>query len=191
MRFLRARLGPNRQAGLTLVELLVAMAMGVILMGVAGTMVISAMRAQPDVSKRAQNISEARWMLERLTHELRNGIAVETATSSEISFRTYVRRTSCGGTGTLPSGSPAIECQVTYSCTTTSCARAEADPGSAEAGSARTIFSGIDDSSVFSYSPNAEKPTYVRITLHIPNPSGPADLTVSDGVSLRNATLSD
>jgi Tfp pilus assembly protein PilW len=174
---------------MTLVELLVAMAMGVILMGAVSTMVIGGMRAQPEVSGRAQNISEARWVLERLTRELRNGIAVETATPSEVSFRTYVRRTSCGAGGTLPSGSPAIECQVTYSCTTTSCTRVEADPGSEEAGSEATIFTGIDDSSVFSYSPNEEAPTYVEATLHIPNPSGPADLTISDGASLRNATL--
>jgi len=152
-------------------------------------MVIGVMRAQPEVSGRAQNISEARWVLERLTRELRNGVAVTTATPSEVSFRTYVRRTACGAEGTLASSSPAIECQVTYSCTTTSCRRAEAAPGSEEEGAETTIFTGIDDSSVFSYSPNEEEPTYVGATLHIPNPSGPADLTISDGASLRNATL--
>lgn len=191
MRRLQARLGgaDRLEAGLTLVELLVAMTMGVLLLGAAGAMVVGGMRAQPEVSGRAQNISEARWVLERLTRELRNGIVVETATPSQVSFRTYVRRTSCGAEGTLPSSSPAIECQVTYSCTTNSCARTEVPPGSEEAGTARTIFSGIDDSSVFSYSPNEEEPTYVGATLHIPNPSGPADLTISDGASLRNATL--
>lgn len=189
---LRATFGVTEpEAGVTLVELLVAMAMGVILMSAVSAMVIGAMRAQPEVSGRAQNISEARWVLERLTRELRNGIAVETATPSEVSFRTYVRRTSCGVEGTLPSSSPAIECQVTYSCTTTSCTRGEAEPGSTEAGSETTIFTGIDDSSVFSYSPNAEEATYVGATLHIPNPSGPADLTISDGASLRNATLTN
>jgi hypothetical protein len=89
----------------------------------------------------------------------------------------------------LSSSSPAIECRVTYRCTSTTCYRAETAPESPEAGTEAVIFSGIDDSNVFTYSPNSEEPTYVGITLHIPNPSGPADLTVSDGASLRNATL--
>jgi hypothetical protein len=59
----------------------------------------------------------------------------------------------------------------------------------------RNLFEGIDDSQVFSYAPETGEPvdpaeiTNVTVTLHIPNPSGPADLTISDGASLRNATL--
>lgn len=186
---LHRRLAPHgSEAGLTLVELLVASAMGVVLFGAVGSMVVSAMRSQPEVSGRAQNISTARWVLERLTREIRSGVAVDEATASKVSFRTYVRRASCGGAA-ASSGAAAIQCQVTYSCTTTACSRTETDPGVFEGGTATTIFSGIDDSSVFTYSPDEEEPTYVAITLHIPNPSGPADLTVSDGASLRNATL--
>ncbi len=187
MRRLPRRAG--EEEGLTLIELLVASAIGVILLGAVGSMVVAAMHGQPEVSGRAQNISSARWVLERLTRELRSGVVVETASPSEVSFRTYVRHTTCGSAEAPPSSTPAIECKVTYSCTATVCSRAEADPKSAEAGTATTIFRGIDDSSVFSYAPNTEEPTYVGITLHIPNPSGPADLTVSDGASLRNATL--
>jgi hypothetical protein len=57
------------------------------------------------------------------------------------------------------------------------------------------IFSENADSNVFWYSPDPETspeagpPTYVGITLHIANPSGPSDLTISDGASLRNAIL--
>ena len=186
---LRRRLATNgSEAGLTLVELLVASAMGVVLLGAVGSMVISAMRSQPEISKRAQNVSTARWVLERLTREIRNGVAVDEAAASTVSFRTFVRRASCGG-GAAPSEAQAIECQVTYTCTTTACSRTETDPGVFEGGTATTIFSGIDDSNVFSYAPSVEEPTYVEITLHIPNPSGPADTTVSDGASLRNATL--
>ncbi len=192
MRRLRKRLGAARgESGFTLIELLVASAMGVILLGAVSAMVVSAMRTQPELSKRSQNISTARWVLERLTRELRNGVVVEVATPEEVSFRTYVRRNSCGSSTELSSASPAIQCKVTYRCTTTSCSRAEAPPESAEAGTMTTIFSGIDDSSVFSYSPSAEEPTYVGVTLHLPNPSGPADLTISDGASLRNATLAN
>ncbi len=65
-----------------------------------------------------------------------------------------------------------------------------------------TIFSGINSCSVFCFVPSTEQDslacgtaasvsetTYIGVTLRIPNPSGPANLTVSDGASLRNATL--
>lgn len=202
-RRLSSRLDAARgEAGVTLVELLVASAMGVVLLGGVGTMVVSAMRNQPEVSERAGNVSDARWVTERLTREIRNGIAVDNATPSSVSFRTYVRRTACGGAGTLPSGSPAIPCEVTYTCDTTTCSRLEADVD-VYTGTPTTVFRGIDRSDVFCYVPstNADpltcgpaapgtQPTYVGITLRIPNPSGPAALTVFDGASLRNATLS-
>jgi prepilin-type N-terminal cleavage/methylation domain-containing protein len=188
--------------GFTLVELMVASMMGVILLGVAGSLVLSAMKDQPQLSKRANNISTARWVTERLTREIRNGIAVDKATPSSVSFRTYVRRTSCGS-GTIPaSASPAIKCEVTYACTTTSCSRTETAPEVLSGGTPTKIFSGIDNSNVFCYVPSSEKDqlscgpapealstiTYVGVTLHIPNSSGPG-LTVSDGASLRNAVL--
>jgi prepilin-type N-terminal cleavage/methylation domain-containing protein len=186
-RLQRRRAGCGAEAGFTLIELLVAAAMGVVLMAGVGAMVISAMRSQPEVSKRAQNISAARWMLERFTREIRNGVAVEGSPSaSEVSFRTFVRHTSCGGSGTLAPSSPAILCKVTYTCNRTSCWRAEAKPEKS-GGLPRRILSGIDDSNVFSYSPDPTEPTYIGVTLHIPNPSGPADITISDGASMRNA----
>lgn len=189
---LKARLGGS-EAGFTLVELLVASLMGVIVCGAVGSLVISAMRLQPKISERAQSITTARWALERLTREIRNGIAVSPgkATASEVSFRTYVRRTTCGGS-TIPASSvPARECQVTYRCTTTQCSRVEAAPG-VYTGTARTIFEGIDSSNVFSYVPNAAEATFIKVTLQMPNPndpSGPPAVTVSDGASMRNAIL--
>jgi Prokaryotic N-terminal methylation motif len=176
------------EAGLTLVELLVASAMGVVLMGAVGTMVVQTMRAQPDVSKRSQNITTSRWVLERMTREIRNGVTVDTALPNEVSFRTYLRRTECGATGTLASDKPAILCQVTYGCSSTTCSRIEAAPG-VKTGTAKPIFEGIDDSNVFSYKPNTNAATFVGITLHLPNPSGSSDLTISDGASLRNGIL--
>jgi type II secretory pathway pseudopilin PulG len=179
----------RREGGFSLIELLVASTMGIIVLSAVGSLVISAMRSQPEISRRAQNITTARWVLERLTREIRNGIAVDPkrATSSEVSFRTYVRRSTCGG-GVLASNLPARECQVTYRCTTTKCSRLEAAPG-VYTGTETTIFEGIDSSNVFSYSPNPQEATFIKITLRLPNPSGPAALTVSDGASLRNATL--
>jgi Tfp pilus assembly protein PilW len=202
---LRAKLaGGDREAGLTLVELLVAATMTVIVVGAAASMMIATVRDQPQISKRAHNVSSARWALERIVHEVREGIAVnpETATGSAVSFETYVRRTACGS-GVLPEASdPSIPCQVTYRCTTTACSRTEAEPG-VETGTERQVFEGIDDSAVFCYVPSANEdpatcgpvgektPTYVGVTLRIPNPEGSGSLTVSDGATLRNATLSN
>jgi type II secretory pathway pseudopilin PulG len=163
--------------------------MSIVLLGALGSMVISAMRSQPEITKRAENISTARWVLERMTREIRNGVKVDVATAPEVSFQTYVRHTTCGGTAPLAGTSPSIKCQVTYTCTTTSCSRRETAAGTLTGGTPRTIFTGINSSNVFSYSPNETAATYIRITLRMPNPSGPSALTVSDGASLRNAVL--
>jgi type II secretory pathway pseudopilin PulG len=188
---LKARFAKGRrEAGLTLIEMLVASTMGVIVLGAVGSLVISAMKDQPQISQRAQQISTARWVLERLTREVRDGVKVDQATSSSVSFQTYVRHSSCGGTGVLPSTSPSIKCEVTYTCTTTYCSRIEAAPG-VYTGTAARILEGIDSSDVFSYVPNAAEATYIKVTLQMPNPDGASGggTTVSDGASLRNATL--
>jgi hypothetical protein len=165
--------------------------MGVVVLGAVGSLVVSAMKDQPRISERAQDITTARWVLERLTRELRNGIRVDNATPSSVSFETYVRHTTCGGSTLLAATSPSIKCEVTYTCTTTKCSRIEA-ASKVTTGTAKTIFEGIDSSSVFSYLPEEEEPkTFVKVTLQMPNPAGDAPLTVSDGASLRNATLTN
>jgi hypothetical protein len=79
---------------------------------------------------------------------------------------------------------------VTYTCAATYCTRIEAVPG-VYTGTARRVFEGIDSSNVFSYAPSATEPTFIKVTLHLPNPDGAAGggTTVSDGASLRNAVL--
>jgi hypothetical protein len=199
---IRRRLGAaGAEDGLTLIELLVASAMGVVLLGGVGAMVVSAMNRQPEVSERSANVETARWVTERLTKEIRNGVAVDRAATTSVSFRTYVRRTACGSGVPTDPATPAIRCEVTYTCTTTACTRIEAAEG-IYTGTPTTIFSGIDSSDVFCFVPStnpdpltcgpAASPgqvTYVGLRFRIPNPSGPEALTVSDGASLRNATL--
>jgi len=187
LRFARLRRSRG-DAGFTLIELLVAASMGVVVMGAVASLVISAVRDQPRISKQAQNITTARWVLERLTHEIRNGVVVNRANASEVSFQGYVRHSTCGGTTQLAATSPAIKCQVTYTCNTTSCSRIESVPGT-YTGASQEIFTGIDSNQVFTYSPNPTEATYVKVTLRLPNPSGGGALTVSNGASLRNATL--
>jgi prepilin-type N-terminal cleavage/methylation domain-containing protein len=182
----------SREGGFTLVELLVASTMGAVVMAAVASLVISAVRQQPKISKQAQNITTARWVLERMTREIRNGIAVSTNPAyvkpNVVSFEAYVRRTSCGSAAQPASTAAPIKCQITYTCTTTSCSRIEAIPGT-YTGTARPVFSGINSNQVFSYAPNETKPVYVKVTLRLPNPRGTGALTVSNGASLRNATL--
>lgn len=200
MRWLRARLGAP-EAGLTLIELIVAAGMSVVLVAAASSMLISAVKHQPKLSERSQDVSSARWVLERFTREIRNGVKVDKYSSpSSVSFVTQVRHTPCGGTTPLASDKPAIRCQVTYQCTTTSCSRIEAAEG-VYTGTATTIFDGIDSSEVFCYVPSANpdpticgpagttSPTYIGVILRMPNPTGVGSLKISDGASLRNATL--
>jgi Tfp pilus assembly protein PilW len=195
----------DSEAGLTLMEMLVAAAMSVVLVGAATSMLISAVRDQPQISGRTQNITTARYQLDRMTHEIRNGIRIDSTkrTASQVSFLARVRRTSCGGA--IPTGTAAatIKCQITYTCSTTSCTRVEANEGIyANPAATSTIATGINSSSVFCYVPSTNvdptvcgpagtaEPTYIGVTLHVPNPSGPSSLTISEGASLRAATLS-
>lgn len=188
MRWLRNRLGPS-EAGLTLTELLIAAAMSVVIVGATASMLISAVRNQPNISEGAQNISAARWVQERMTREIRNGVRIEDgANASTVSFVTQVRRTACGS-GIAPLGdAPAIDCLVTYSCANGACTRTEA-PTEGSGGATTTIFEGLASDQVFNYTPNAAEATYVGITLRIDNPRGPGSLTVSDGASLRTPLL--
>jgi hypothetical protein len=188
VRRLRSRLaGGDREAGLTLVELLVATAMSVILVGAACTMLISAVQQQPKLSKKSQEITTARYVLERMTREIRNGVVVYTATGSTVEFKTRVRHKTCGGSAQESASTPAIECRVTYSCTTTACTRTETAPEVAGAsGTPIPLVGNLDSSSVFNYEPSPPStPTYVGITLHIENPEGKGELTVTDGAGLR------
>lgn len=179
----------NGEAGMTLVELLVASAMGVVVMGAVVSLVIATVRDQPKISKETQNVSSARWMLDRLTHELRNGIAVKEGSASRISFEGYVRHTTCGGTTVLAATSPAIKCRITWECTTTTCSRKETNPGTTT-GTAKPVFSGLSSSQIFTYAPNVANATYVKATLQLPDPtSSGSPLVISSGASLRNATL--
>lgn len=180
----------GREDGFTLIEMLVAMTMGVIVMGGVLILLIGAMRSQPKLDQQATDIQTARWVLERMTREIRDGIVVDRATASSVSFQGYVRHVSCGGTSMLSSTAAARKCEITYTCAGESCTRIEADPGT-YTGTATTVLTGLSNTgSVFSYSP-ATEPTYVGVTLKLADSSGSGAFVASDGASLRNATLSN
>jgi type II secretory pathway pseudopilin PulG len=176
------------EAGMTLIELLVAMTLGVVVMGGVVILLIGTMRSQPRIDRQSSNVQKARWVLGRMTREIRNGIRVDQPTASTVHFEAYVRHATCGGTTNLGATATPTKCEITYACSGTSCTRTEAAPKS-YVGTAQTIFTGLSNpSSVFSWSPSTS-PTYIGVTLKIPDGSGSGALTVSDGASLRNAVL--
>ena len=190
-------------AGVTLIEVLVATTMSVVVVAAATAMLISAVRDQPALSSKSQNVTTARWQLERIVREIRNGVSVEVATPSEISIITQVRRTECGGAVSSDPAAEPIRCQVTYRCAAGSCTRTEAAPGGEAVGAPTVALSGVGDpGNVFCFVPStatdptecgaaqgAGKTNYVGVNLEVPNPDGPGLLTITDGANLRSTTL--
>jgi Tfp pilus assembly protein PilW len=206
MRAIGRRLGGvEGESGLTMIEILIAVSMALVVVGGATSMLISAVRQQPKLNQQAQSISSARWQLERMVRELRDGVTVTSghAKSAEVSFVGRVRRASCGGGAQKSATTASIKCQITYTCTTTSCTRVEASEGAftSPPGVSTAVVTGIDSSAVFCYVPSTEtdptacgpaassSPRYVGITLRVPDPSGSGSLTISDGANLRSTTL--
>jgi hypothetical protein len=198
-----ARLRAADEAGLTLIELVVAATMSVVIVGAASSMLISAVKSQPKISKRAQNVSKARYVQERITREIRNGVVVKgiATDGSEIELEASVRRTACGSGAEDDPEQRAILCSITYSCSAGTCTRTEADPETEAGGPATKVVSGLAEDGVFYVEPSPsaeseeqrkeelEAANYVGVTLKLPDPEGPGELSVSDGATLRTKVL--
>lgn len=170
-----------RQNGFTLPELLTAMAALIGLVAVMGTLIMVVVRTQPQVAERSAQIQNGRAMIERITRELREGSALISATSSGLSFMTFVRGQQCGSpTPPASAATPAIRCQVTYTCAGGTCQRTEPPGGPV------TLVEGLNTSAVFSYTPPTN-PRHVTVTLEYPARVGGESITLSDGAALRNA----
>lgn len=200
----RLREGPS-EAGMTLVEMLVAATMSVIIVGAACAMLISAVRDQPALSKKAQNVTTARWQLERIVREIRNGVKIEPgASGSEVSILASVRRVTCGGAVQSSASAEPIRCRITYRCAGTACTRTEAAPNGTAPTAPENALTGIGDpASIFCFVPSSNAdptecgpvkpetdPTYVGVNLEVPNPSGPGLMNIADGATLRTAAFS-
>lgn len=180
-----ARKEAGNEHGFTLPELLVALVLGLLVLG-TGVMVFSAsVRTQPGLQERGGSVQQARTSTERLIREVRQGSEVLVADSHQLSLLTYVDSVICGGT----SGSTAIQCRVTYTCTAGSCTRVEALPNGSSPGPAETVVTGLSGGDVFEYSPSPpSEPTNVNVTFSFPAPApGDDAITVEDGATLRNA----
>jgi Tfp pilus assembly protein PilW len=179
----------RRDEGVTLVELLLVAVLGVLVLGIGVMLLILAVRAEPRLSERAASIQQGRALMERLTREVRQGATVSVATPERLVFATFVKRASCGG----PTAATAIQCQVEYSCTSGACSRTERNTNGTGGGAPVQLVEGLLSSSVFTYTPSATSPEYVRVRLAYPatDEQGETEdaVTLEDGVNLRNFPL--
>ena len=193
MRRLRQRMAAIRgESGFTLVESLMAIITGLMVVGVAVTVLTTAGRTQPAQAKRGVAIQQSRNTMERLTREIRQGSTVYASTASQLSLLTYVPHTTCGG-GTM---GPAKPCRVTYTCTAGNCTRVEQPPPGSpgSAGPAVRVASGLSASDIFRYGSSCSAtstsgaPGYICVTLTYPAGNGDDALTLQDGASPVNPT---
>jgi Tfp pilus assembly protein PilW len=175
--------------GFTLVEMLIAAALSMIVIGAGVMAFTTAIDSQPRITTKADAIEQGRVTMERMIRELRQSSGIVAGTSpspSSVSVVTYVDSTCTGATA-----STATQCSVTYRCGTPTgtCTRQVAQPtGGTPAGPVVQVVSGLSNSSaVFTYSPSGLTPTYVGVTLAFPASSGGDAIALSDGAAFRNA----
>jgi Tfp pilus assembly protein PilW len=177
---------PMDEQGMTLVELLVSTTMFLVVAATAMFVVLIAAKNEPRISDRAAAIQQGRVLEERFTRELRAGYSVTAATSSQVSFLTYLRRTACGSTTPPPASSPAIPCKVTYALSLGAITRSETNPAGTTAPVTATEVTGISNTDLFSYSPSSSDVGYVSMKLVFPAQGGDDAVTLVDGTDLRN-----
>lgn len=203
MKRLRRSVDLKDESGLTLIEMLVAALMSVIIVAAACAMLISAVKDQPGLSRKAQNVTTARYQLERVVREIRTAVKVEKATPTEVELLTRTQRTTCGGATKASPSVQRVQCRVTYLCSGSTCTRKEATEGGLQVGTTTIALTGVESPSVFCFVPSTESdpskcgsprtgagpPTYVGVNLQVKNPEGPGLLTISDGATLRTQTF--
>lgn len=157
--------------GFTLVELLVATAIGLALIGVTVALVTSALQSEPRSTNRSSQIEAGRVMLERITRELREGCRVEPVAGKEAGQSLAVF----------------MDCDTgptyNYTCETGQCEREDVEKGTSALmvdgleveGEAWPVFVLSDDND------------YVEIQLRFPRAEADGEsVTLSDGVAMRN-----
>ena len=192
---------------MTLVELLVATIMGVIVVG-GRDGDADQRRARPAeaAASRRESVDTARCELERMTREIRNG--VERRRRDGLVEQRLLRRQRAAhqpAAATVPTSPSApgdpmpdrlhLHDELLHAHRAGSRRdqrrrhRRRSSPGSTSAEVFCFVPSANTDPPKCGPAKAGTAPTYVGITLAVPNPSGPGSLTVSDGASLRSATL--
>ena len=156
----------------------------------------------PNEQEARRTISNARWVMERLTREIRNGCVVDKATPSSVSFRTYVRTPPAGAPGRRREH-PGNQMQVDLHLharppargsrrrkASSRARRRRSSPGSTAAASSATCRA-REPSLSNCGRPSRPLDDYIGVKLPMPSAAGQAPSTISDGASMRNATLTN
>ncbi len=185
-----ARQTTTDESGFTLIEMLIAMSMGLLVTAAAVIFLISVMHRAPKTTASADVIGNARVAVEQITADLRVGESATTSQPSELKVTAE-----CSQVGSSEAGS----CEVVYSCfsevgeSTYKCQR------SVSGGPATTVVSGLGSGQVFCVYPTSEAaaecgpqgeeaPLYVGVTLELPNYEESQGSTVLEGgAALHNA----
>jgi len=171
----------REERGLTLIELLIAAAVGLVVVGGALTMFVGAIHSEPRTASKTAAIQQARVAVDRITRELRQGIETVTTSPGQLAIVTYVKAATCGGATATTS----IACEVTYTCSAGKCTRLVAPPNGIPPSPAVQVASGLTSTDVFSYyPPESTDPSYVGVSLSFDSEGQPVTLT--DGAALRN-----
>lgn len=182
--------GAPRDGGFTLVELLLGMAIA-LLVGAAGLAMLDASAPLAGQELERQNrVGEAREGLNRMVRELRQADAINTTSSNLMDVDVVTRVGSR---------------RVVYACNAPSsiaglrsCMRYEG-PVDGAVDSGRVVVDGIVNGTpsapVFTYTPDAVRPTYTNIEIAVPAKGARSDgyqhaVTLRSGFFLRNIDLS-
>lgn len=173
------------EEGFTLVELLVAVMIGMVVLGGAVTVMIGALHSGPRIESKVTAVQKGRVAVERITRELRQGIDVldvPTPDADQLSLITYVKQSPCGGSA----AATAIPCRVTYTCDAGACSRTVQAPSDTSTGTSVEVVNGLATTNVFSYVLDGTEPTYVGVELTFTTQEGSSPVVVADGAALRN-----
>jgi prepilin-type N-terminal cleavage/methylation domain-containing protein len=172
----------DREAGFTLVELLVAMTLMLIVLGAGFTLLQIVVRSEPAARTANASIQDAQIVSERMARELRMTYAVNSATANSLSVNTYLQQSStcAGASGTTPR-----QCRVVYTCSGSTCTRTVSEVNGSGAQTA-TIVTGLSSANVFTYTPSSTSPKSIGMTFSLSGQNGDDAITVNDGVALRN-----
>jgi prepilin-type N-terminal cleavage/methylation domain-containing protein len=165
-------------SGYTLVELLVAMSVGLVLLFAILAFIERASRSQESTANRSEQLTQARTGFNRMVREIRDAAYFKLLTSQVAEVATPVQSR---GTGTY-SGNLRL---VRYDCSSSQrCVRQEGPVGGS-LGPGATLFTDVQNADVFTPVPDFLNPNYVAVDLHIGVPHS-ASIVLQDGVTLRN-----
>jgi len=180
------------EAGFTLVELLVGIAMALVVTMAAVSMFTAMTRKQPEVTQAADIVGTARNAVEKLTIDIRQGQSASVPNAHELNLVIPCSVITAGDTG---------NCEISYRCTqevgrtTSSCTRQFGTK-------IKTVITGLSTKEIFCVFPTSEvgkecgaqgttAPRYVGVNLEFPNHKravGISSTTVlEDGAALHNS----